>query len=246
MLIGYFDDSGTHDSTRAVTMAGYLAPDNEWHAFELSAARLFKEYGITLFHAKHFYQGQNQFRGWTPMRQLMFATELFDLATQHARHGVACSVTKDHFDALRKNTGLLPRTSSYGYCLQVVIKKLCADPIIWDDIQENGLALRIESGNANNQNVALEFERIRQENNLEHLLLSVEFVGKTHCRAIQLADYLAYFAWQLANKAAEKRLWERSPLHDIAVDRIRTVGCLAEDFSPNPDYPYRRAKNEAC
>ena len=238
---GYFDDSGTHTSSPVVTMAGYLSLAGDWKPFEAKSRKLFKRERIQAFHAVDFFQKQGEFKNWEPARQLSFAMDWYEIAADHIKHGITISVDKDRFKNVKSEHKRLPTTSDYGYCLHIIMKRLCADENIWEFIKNNGLSIIIGASRPKRYaGIKSVFHDIARENNLEKYFESLTSAKKTSSIALQLSDYLAYFSWQLANKAALGTLNERSIFHDIAIKNVFTDGALAEDFRPNPFYHHAR------
>jgi hypothetical protein len=74
MMRAYFDDSGTHDSSRVVVIGGLCGTDDQWQAFsEEWAARLIKPLPgkppLHMFHLSHCNAGKGEFIGYTEAEQ---------------------------------------------------------------------------------------------------------------------------------------------------------------------------------
>ena len=50
MLVCYLDDSGTDRQNRLVTLAGYIAKEDQWSAFEAEVEPIFGRYGVKVLH----------------------------------------------------------------------------------------------------------------------------------------------------------------------------------------------------
>ena len=50
MLVCYLDDSGTDRRNRLVTLAGYIAKEDQWSAFETEVEPIFGRYGVKVLH----------------------------------------------------------------------------------------------------------------------------------------------------------------------------------------------------
>jgi hypothetical protein len=238
VIYGYFDDSGTHDASLVATMAGYVAHMGRWKKFERASRKLFKDEGINVFHATAFESSHDKFDGWDVARQFRFASDWYEIARKTSiLQGATVSIDKASFKKAKAGGKILPNTSAYGYCLNIILQKLCADGKVWKEIQKYGLSLILEAGNPKrDEGVRMEFNRVARENNLEHVLKSLTTAPKESRRALQLGDYLAHFSWQQAEKAARGTLNARSKFHDIAIRAVPTHLLLAEDLTPNPAY----------
>ena len=62
MLVAYLDDSGTDDSSPITTIAGYVARDDAWTAFETDVAPILAGYGVQALHAKDFHDTRGSFK----------------------------------------------------------------------------------------------------------------------------------------------------------------------------------------
>lgn len=66
-LKAYFDDSGTHDHSPVVVMAGLVAGEAEWAALETEWEDLKAEFGISKFHMNKLINRpwKSEYRGWS-------------------------------------------------------------------------------------------------------------------------------------------------------------------------------------
>jgi hypothetical protein len=241
---GYFDDSGTHN-TPVVTMAGYVSTMCGWKAFERESKKLFKREKIEVFHAKDFSRGAGEFRGWGEPRKMRFATDWFEIAGEHVFDGATISIDKAAYNNVRGQRKTTVYVAPYTYCLNIVMERLCGDGDTWELIQKDQLSLIFERGNAHDGGLKVEFENIKLRNKLEEHLGSATVAPKRSSRALQLADYLAFFSWQQAEKAALGTLNSRSPFHDIALTSGPFVHVVhADRFTPKPRQPRRQRDGE--
>src|SRR5690242_20353130 len=63
MLTVYFDDSGSHGSTRALVFSGFAAPLDQWLAFERDwrIVLTLPQFDLEYFHMKELRQGKGRF-----------------------------------------------------------------------------------------------------------------------------------------------------------------------------------------
>jgi hypothetical protein len=50
VFTAYLDESGTHAGAELSAMAGFVGDERQWRKFEKRAAKLFKRYGVEVFH----------------------------------------------------------------------------------------------------------------------------------------------------------------------------------------------------
>jgi hypothetical protein len=70
MLVGYFDDSGTHDDSEVIVMAGFVGPEEQWKKFDKAWADKLSEPlagkpPLKRFHMVRCMQGDGEFSGYS-------------------------------------------------------------------------------------------------------------------------------------------------------------------------------------
>ena len=237
MLYAFLDDSNTHASARTVTLAGYIAHKDARSVFEQSSTALFHETGITTFHARKFEKRDGIFKGWTPPKQLIFATEWLNVATANVMCGYSVTIDKAEFREAKATTRLAAEISPIGYCFKIALSKMCKNSALWQQICEHGLAIVLEDGNTNNRGMLKDFQRMLLENGpLNGRVRSLETAKKNSCCAIQLADYLAYYAGQDIETFGRSTMKRSRPMLDLALNAVPTDYSICFDFTPNPDW----------
>jgi hypothetical protein len=76
MLIGYFDESGTHRRAPVTTVAGFVSTDERWADFDDSWRYVLQEFGLSVFHMKecaHFTGEYERFRHDESDRRILLA-----------------------------------------------------------------------------------------------------------------------------------------------------------------------------
>src|SRR5260370_2142808 len=76
ILTAYFDESGTHAGAKVSAMAGFVGDNRQWRKYEKRAGKLFKRYGVGVFHAIDVRRGHGDFKDWTIDRKIVFLDEL--------------------------------------------------------------------------------------------------------------------------------------------------------------------------
>lgn len=54
VLVCYLDDSGKDPQNRITTIAGYVATDEQWKAFEIEVETWFTEFNVKILHARTY------------------------------------------------------------------------------------------------------------------------------------------------------------------------------------------------
>jgi hypothetical protein len=108
--------------------------------------------------------------------------------------GLSMSAHKDTY-ALRAAESDRKRTvTPYSFCFEFIVDWILRDFRLGAASNTEGVAFILERGHQNNPEVEQEFHAVRSLHKIEHLLHSIRFVPKESCRAIQLADLLAFYS----------------------------------------------------
>jgi Protein of unknown function (DUF3800) len=197
VLTCYLDDSGKDPQNPIETVAGYIAREDAWQAFESEVEPIFVEKNVPILHAKELEDTDGCFKGWTRLQKQAFIARIGRVASPHMMMGLSMSALKgtyrDH--ALYRASGNSPRrtVTTYTFCFQVVVDWILRDIRIGHASNTEGVALVLECGHENNPQAEHEFNWVRKHYGLESILRSISFVPKDSCRAIQLADLAAFY-----------------------------------------------------
>lgn len=193
----YLDDSGT-SGLPIVTMAGFLAPLEAWEELEPQWDSILSGYNVDLLHSKEFYSTKPPFKTWKKIKKLSFADELF--TASHGRiFGLSASISVDEIARLKKADPGFSDMSPMGVAFSSILMKAISDDQFGASVKEQGIAFLIETGNRNNAEIDRFFHRMADLPAFEGCLRSISFIPKKHCRAIQMADFLAFFSRRQAH-----------------------------------------------
>jgi hypothetical protein len=190
----YLDDSATTDLP-VITLAGFLAKLENWEALEPKIDSIMNGAGVPVFHAKQFHDTKRPFKNWSGIRKRSFAEEIFT-ATHGQIHGFSVTIRKkDFLEARRQNPQSFGRMSPLCVCFSSIAMKIVTDPELESVLKEHGLAFLLERGNPHNSGI----DRFFHDNMVKHVAFEgifrgISLVPKDHCRAIQLADFFAFYS----------------------------------------------------
>ncbi|CAN7459916.1 DUF3800 domain-containing protein [Bradyrhizobium sp. LjRoot220] len=188
----YLDDSGT-SGLPIVTMAGFLAPIEAWEELEPKWDSILSSFNVDVFHSKEFYSTKPPFKTWTRVKKLSFADELF--SASHGRiFGASVSVSVDEIARLKKIDPGYSDMSPMGVAFSSILMKLVTDEQFGPSAKERGISFLVETGNRNNAEIDQYFHKMAVLPVFEGCLRSISFIPKRHCRAIQMADFYAFFS----------------------------------------------------
>jgi hypothetical protein len=96
----FFDESGTHDGSEIVTMAGLIASYDSWTRWEIEWQKILAARGIKGFHCTDFMARQGEFENdWSNDERNEFMQRLCQAVSENIVVGLACSVFRSEYDA---------------------------------------------------------------------------------------------------------------------------------------------------
>ncbi len=202
MLSCYLDDSD-NDQGPVLSLAGYFGKPDDFKQFEIECNELFAEYGISVFHSMKFHHGKGDFKGWGALEKREFVERLRQIVYSCNMSGICSSVNKEYFkNNLKKNLDReLSSMSPLGYAFAKIVYAI---PQKLSSYSNWPISFIVESGNSNDGNIEKYFSYAKREFPAPSGIFdTISFVGKNECRAVQLADFLAFYG----RKNAE--LWEK-------------------------------------
>lgn len=229
MLVCYLDDSGKDPQNPVTTIAGYVARDTEWEAFETEVERWFTDANVDVLHATDLQSGRGPFKGWRVLQKQAFIARICQTRNDHAIMGVSMAAQKATYHAFKAARG--KRTASpYTFCFNVIIDWLLRDLRTGALAHSEGLAFVLEAGHENNAEAEIAFNEVRKHFGLEDTLRSISFVPKASSRAIQLADLFAFYSRRDHVRALKARDEGRSIYPTETMIRIVTEGLPHRGF----------------
>lgn len=118
---GYMDESGTHDNSEVVAVAGYLATYEQWNAFEKEWNEAMRYFRVDDFHMTDFEAHKAEFANlgwWTNNRRAAFMERITGICQRHTIIGLGCAIVREQYERI------LPQSLQEGifrhpyyYCL---------------------------------------------------------------------------------------------------------------------------------
>ena len=196
MLVCYLDDSGKDAQNPITTIAGYVASEEAWAEFEKEIEPYFAERHVSVLHAVDLHNTRGEFKGWTVLNKEAFVARIAQVASKHVIFGVSMSAQKGNYrdHALYRSDKSRTTVAPYTFCFQVIVDWLLRDIRVGKRVHAEGIKFLLEEGHDNNAQAKKEFHWVREHYQLESVLHSIDFVKKVSCRAIQLADLIAFYS----------------------------------------------------
>lgn len=187
MMEAYFDESGTHDGSPVMCVAGYLfTAENAFH-FDREWGEALKEFGLTHFHAASWKEADALSRA---QRDDLMA-RLVGIIKRRIELGIAVSISETDFG--RVDAPRWERGGPYLLAALYVLGGVAA----W--IQKYSYTGKVsyffESGHKHQGSANQAIDMLKTNGSAYLGYHSHSFIGKRDARGLQAADLLAY-EWQ--------------------------------------------------
>jgi hypothetical protein len=241
MIVCYLDDSGKDKQNPFTTLAGFAAPVDAWSAFERAVEPIFIEFQVPVLHTMDLLHSDGAFAGWTVLKKQAFVAKICGEMKTIIPFAATMSVHKAAYarrgnEARGKKEFRRKRIRSpYAYCFHIVLDWLLTDIEVGRLVHSEGLSVVLEAGHENNHDAKHCFEVVRDHNHLEGVLRSIRCEEKTACRAIQMADLLAFYSRRhivkyAATSKAERESSEPDVMLKIIAECVNIRAAAGIDF----------------
>lgn len=226
----YFDESGSHQGSPVLCVAGYLFDKNECQQLDLGWKAVLDQYKLPFFRMSACAHNQKPFDHLSPQECIEVEKQMIALIAQHALLGVAVGVNEDDYNTWFE--GKNPAGSAYSFCCWQVlagIRNWITRSRFYGEI-----AYFFESGHDSKGEADALMKRIFANPSLKqgYCYAAHAFVDKVRVRPVQTADILA---WQQAtqlkrwlnnnfNMRADFRALATKPRHELFIGNRETAG----------------------
>jgi Protein of unknown function (DUF3800) len=220
LLEAYFDESGTHDGSKVLTVAGYIGDPAAWVHFEGEWRAALEEYGLEFFHMNKFAAGAPPvYARWTREQRLDNLKRLIDLTNRHAYASVGVCVPLESFQSLVPPDAQEFLGGPYGFAAIACFFETAR--LVRAHRSDGWISYVLESGGPDPGVVANHFKRFMQRPELRQYLRlqSLRFDDKRVFTPLQAADILAYELYRHLPKQLG---------NDLRLPRLRNLRLLAE------------------
>lgn len=204
ILTGYFDESGTHKDSELALMAGFVGDARQWRKFEKRTAKLFRRFGVDIFHTIDVRRTDKDFAGWTVDRKLEFLDEFQHIVNETVEHGFASILRYDDYDYYRKlfwPKGTRP-DSMYGILFRASLATAVDSTTKVERWAPRGreprLNVVLESGHRNAEDAVRLYNFFGGRFGIATTgaLAGLTFSQKANCLPLAAADLFAYSAYR--------------------------------------------------
>ena len=197
ILTAYFDESGTHADAKISAMAGFLGDGRQWRKFEKRVGKLFRRFGVDVFHTIDVRRTDKDFSGWKVDRKIEFLDQFQHIINETLEAGVATFITADDYDYYK---GLIwpPKTrhdSKYGLlfrgCVAHIVDTVGHMPLG----REPRSKVVLEDGHRNANDALRIYNSVIDQLGPRKALSGLSYANKKDCLPLAASDLLAYSAW---------------------------------------------------
>jgi hypothetical protein len=184
MYAAYFDESGTHATSEALIVAGYIASIEQWAQFESDWKQLLLDVGVDALHMRDFNPSLRQFALWKDdwKRRETFRNRVVQLIRTHVRRGFAGAVILRDYAKVNATYHLQDRSlKPYPLAALNCVNKGERWRVGHSYIEP--IRYVLEDGMKGKDQIS----GIMKSNGLQ----SPEFKTKEHCVQFQIADFAA-------------------------------------------------------
>lgn len=216
-LDAYFDESGLHDASKSICVAGYLARPEQWTAFDVEWRQALADFGIAQFHMTEFANRIKAFASWTEEERRHRFLRLVDIINRNVVASVGVVFSRSMFNDVFPKYSRKYLGGPYG--LAVSACAISASAIAKELHPEAWIAYRFESGALGWKDAGQMFtDNLNDEATREHYrLLSFAYERKQVVTMFQASDILAYELYRYlptitGESAATPRMFHLEPL----------------------------------
>jgi Protein of unknown function (DUF3800) len=193
VLHGYFDESGTHVGSKALSVAGYLSTVERWLDFEQEWKRALKEFGgQEFFHMTDFVGRQGIYKTWTENERKERLTRLIAIINRNVVAGVGFAVSMQSYFRLFSKKAKRYCGGAYGLAAISCFFDSCT--AVRASHPDARIAYVFEAGARGHGQVLKVFDDMfsRSDQREAYKMLSLKFEGKKNFAPLQAADILSY------------------------------------------------------
>jgi hypothetical protein len=237
VLVCKLDASGTDRANKVITMAGYVALLPAWSEFEIEARAICDRQGVSVLHAKEFYDTKGDFHNWSRERKENFVREIHDISLGKLELGVSFSILKSEFMKARSEHKVAHSESAFGFCFRSVAHALVTDTILARVLNKGeDLTFVLEQGDKNAADAERVFQWIKAQNDtLNRVMYSFGFTDKKSSVGLQWADFLAVTTRRYATEFNRLGKYPEEPrIVSILRAHLYMIDHVAEVFLPVP------------
>lgn len=192
VLTGYFDASGKKEHSN-VTLAGYIATEEQWGVFGEEWERAMRDWHIPYFHMSEFESYKRIYKYWTRTQHQERYARLLDIINRNVQLSVATSILASEYASVKAPREKNRVGGMYGLAATGCFIET-ANYVCEADNASAWLAYIFESGDEGAGQIQQAFSLNERNPTLKekYRLLSFRLENKRQFAPLQAADILAY------------------------------------------------------
>jgi Protein of unknown function (DUF3800) len=226
----YFDESGSHDGSPVLCVAGYLFERDSCKTLDLEWKKVLDRYDLPFFRMSSCAHGNWPFKKLGMEDRIEAEKSMIALIGQHALIGLSIAVNEHDYNVLFGSTKAVTG-DAYSFCCWQILAGI--QSWIARNNFEGDVAYFFEAGHASEPQANALMGKIFQEPRLRqrYRYAAHAFVDKVKVRPVQTADLLA---WQTATQMkrwlnnmgprADFEALMKKPRHELFIANRKTLG----------------------
>jgi len=190
----FLDESGTHEGSRAVAVAGYLISDDNQARLQVEWAEVLAKWNVKELHMREFVPPHGKYAGMTGEEKIALFSELIATIHKYCVLGVGGAVEMNEFmrTIYARNQQKAPQmvNTPYEWCVRYCVVQVSQ----WG--KENGfegpIDYVLDDGGGSKEGILRMLTETSPEVESEHRIGSVTFADSVVHPGLQCADLLAY------------------------------------------------------
>ena len=132
MISSYFDESGTHDGSLVIVVAGLVSTPIRWEKLAKEWQRVLERAGLDDFHTADCCTGYGVFQGWEPERRKQLLISLVQIVKRHVMYRTWTAIVMADYNALMEKNDLDYAICAFGCAsrLRTLSLSLLSQPLI--------------------------------------------------------------------------------------------------------------------
>jgi len=190
IFTAYLDESGTHEESDVVAVAGFFSVADRWVKFSQEWQAVLDYYCLDYFHMTDFESSQGQFKEWDAQKHKDCLNKLLGIIKENVIGSVGWAVSRRSFDAILSKPARKICGDAYGLASIGCFRSL-AQIVIKKDGQAEYV---MESGAEGSGALLWIYREGRKDPEWRdnNRLLSLAFQDKRYFLPLQSADIMAY------------------------------------------------------
>lgn len=219
----YMDESGTHEGSKTLVLAGYLFSDKQAKRFSTVWREELARKGLPYAHMTDCATGNGIYRHLSMEERIDLSKMLINLIKSKSRFGFGVALDVEYFERSMSFDKL--KKSAYSFCLALCVKQISN----WAHDNETKVAYFFEAGHKDQTEANDIMNRINGKERASYAAHA--FVDKRDSIPLQAADMLAWQLYHFLTRQAQGFPKMRKDFQALVrpIDALQFVGQKAID-----------------